>query len=155
LNTSPFENVKDQIGFCGIWCGSCAVGNGSLQDLTHKYEEVIDSYGLEQWAPNDFDFKGFRKGLKSIQAVVSCSGCLKGGGRGDCEIRACAQKKKIADCSVCDDPAACQHLDLLQTMRSGAQKANLFVKTDNVDRQELLKKWLSDLKNTWPSRLLF
>ena len=33
------ENVKDQIGYCGIWCGSCIVGNGALRELTRKYED--------------------------------------------------------------------------------------------------------------------
>lgn len=155
MNDSPFENVKNQIGFCGIWCGSCAVGDGALKGLTRRYEEVIDSHGLEKWAPNDFDFQEFQKGLKSIQAVSFCPGCVNRGGRDDCEIRVCTQNKKLADCSECDDTAACQHHDLLQMMQSGAQQANLYVKIDNIDRKELFKKWLFDLKTQWPSRILF
>jgi hypothetical protein len=37
LTTKGFENVKSQIGFCGIWCGSCLGGNGAVLELTRKY----------------------------------------------------------------------------------------------------------------------
>jgi hypothetical protein len=60
-----FENVREQIGFCGIWCGSCVVGNGTLRELTERCEEIIGAYGLEEWAPRDFDYKEFLKGLAS------------------------------------------------------------------------------------------
>ena len=72
MKVKPFENVKDQIGYCGIWCGSCVVGNGTLRELTKRYEEIIKSYGLEHWAPKDFDFKEFMKGLASIETMPLC-----------------------------------------------------------------------------------
>jgi hypothetical protein len=31
-NANAYENVMDQIGYCGICCGSCAVGNGALRN---------------------------------------------------------------------------------------------------------------------------
>lgn len=101
METKPFENVRNQIGFCGIWCGSCAVGNGALKELTKKYEEIIKVYGLEELAPKDFDFKEFMKGLTLIQTISLCQGCLKGGGNLDCEIRKCALNRKIAECYEC------------------------------------------------------
>ena len=89
------ENVKSQIGFCGIWCGSCMVGNGTLRELTKRYEEMTNAYGLGKWCPKDFDYGEFSKGLASIQRMPLCIGCLKGGGRDDCEIRACASNKGL------------------------------------------------------------
>jgi hypothetical protein len=53
MDDRPFENVRDQIGFCGIWCGSCAVGNGALRELTKRYEDVVKGYGLEGCAGCD------------------------------------------------------------------------------------------------------
>jgi hypothetical protein len=153
--TEHFDSVKDQIGCCGIWCGSCVAGNGVLQELTKRYNKIIEDYSLEQWAPEDFDFKEFVKGLKSIQNMPLCPGCLKGGGRDDCEIRACAQGKVLADCSECDRPDKCENIELLETMRQGALKAGLMVKTENIDRDELLEKWMERLKKAWPSSLLF
>ena len=38
------ENVKNQIGYCGIWCGSCIVGNGTLRELTDKYKDLTETY---------------------------------------------------------------------------------------------------------------
>ncbi len=150
MTTEPFDNVKNQIGYCGIWCGSCVAGNGALRKLTKMYEEVIKGYGLEEWAPKDFDFKEFTKGLASIQTIPLCPGCLKGGGRENCEMKACASNKNINDCSECDQPTACKNLETLQKMRTGARLAGLLVKTENVHRQELMKKWTSELKSKWP-----
>jgi len=155
LQIKPFDNVKNQIGFCGIWCGSCVAGNGTLRELTKRYEEIIQKYGLKEWAPKDFDFQEFAKGLASMQAMPLCQGCLKGGGRTNCEMRTCASKKNINDCSACDKPKACKHLETLQKMQTGARDAGLFVKTENVDRQRLIEKWTDKLKTKWPHFVLF
>lgn len=154
MKIEPFENVKNQIGFCGIWCGSCVAGNGALRKLTKRYEEIIKGYGLEEWAPKNFDFREFTKGLASIQTMPLCQGCLKGDGRPNCEIRACASKKNITDCSECDQPTACKNLETLQKIRTGARRAGLMVKTENVDQQELIEKWTTELKNKWPDCIL-
>ena len=150
-----FENVKDQIGYCGIWCGSCVAGNGVLQELTERYDKMIRDYGLEQWAPKDFDFKEFIKGLQSLKKMPLCPGCLNNGGRDDCEIRACVLNKNFADCSECDRPDSCKNKELLETMQKGALKAGLMVKIEDTDRNILLEEWMDQLKNTWPSSLLF
>ncbi len=80
MAVKPFDDVENQIGFCGIWCGSCPAGNGSVVELTRRYEEVVKKNQLEKWAPKDFDFEEFMKGLASLQKVSLCQGCLKGGG---------------------------------------------------------------------------
>jgi hypothetical protein len=131
------------------------VGNGVLQELTKRYEDVIRDYGLEEWAQRDFDFKEFLEGIASIQAIPPCQGCGKGGGRTDCEMRACVSDKKIADCSICDETKACKNNGILQHMRKGALGAGLFVKTRRADSQRLVKKWTSELKIRWPSCILF
>jgi hypothetical protein len=155
LADKPFENVKDQIGFCGIWCGSCVVGNGALRELTKKYEQVIEAYGLQEWGPKEFDFKEFMKGLSSIQAIPLCQGCLKGDGKPNCEIRTCASRQKINDCSECNQPATCHNAESLQKMRTGALRGGLLVKTETVDRRKLIEKWITELKAKWPSSILF
>lgn len=62
-----FENAKSQIGYCGIWCGSCAVGNGTLRELSRRYSQLVADYDLEEWGPKDFNFGEFLKGLDSIR----------------------------------------------------------------------------------------
>jgi hypothetical protein len=155
MNVESFENVKNQIGYCGIWCGSCVVGNGALRELTKRYEEVIKGYGVKEWGPKDFNFQEFKKGLASIQNMPLCQGCLKGDGRPNCEIRTCALNKKINDCSECDQPEDCKHLEILQKMRTGALRAGLLVKTEKGDQKKLLDKWTAELKSKWPSSILF
>ncbi len=93
-----FEDVKGQIGCCGIWCGSCVVGNGALRELTRRYEEIVENYGLEGWAPDDLDFKEFSRGLSSIQSMPLCEVCLKGGGNLDCQMRSCAVSRGAREC---------------------------------------------------------
>ena len=75
FDTAAFENVRNQLGYCGIWCGSCIVGNGVLRDLTRSYEELTTSHGLETFAPKDFDYAEFAKGLASIGRMDPCPGC--------------------------------------------------------------------------------
>ena len=155
MKPEAFENVKNQIGFCGIWCGSCVVGNGTLRELTKRYEEIVRKYGLAEWAPKDLSFKEFTKGLVSVQAIPPCSGCHKGGGRDDCEMRTCALGKGVADCSECDQPELCENNQTLSHMRTGAQLAGLFMKTEKVNRKQLLAYWTAELKGRWPCYILF
>ncbi len=143
------------MGYCGIWCGSCVVGNGALRELTRRYEEVIRNYGLKEWVEGDFDFREFEEGLSSIQSTTSCPGCLKGGGRDNCEIKTCAREKKVADCSECSELKGCNHTEILQKMRSGALQAGLFVKMENTDRRKLMEEWAGVLRSEWPSCILF
>jgi hypothetical protein len=153
-NIGAFENVKDQIGYCGIWCGSCVVGNGTLREMTKRYKELINAYDLKDWAPKDFDFGEFYKGLESIQNMPLCPGCVKGGGRDNCEIRTCATEKGLEDCTSCRQFGRC-NIELLEHMRSGARKAGLSVKNQDDDRGEVVEEWTSELKAKWPCCILF
>jgi len=58
METKSFENVRNQIGFCGIWCGSCVVGNGALRDLSRRCEHIIGGYGVDKWGAEDQGFNG-------------------------------------------------------------------------------------------------
>lgn len=150
-----FENVQHQIGFCGIWCGSCVVGNGTLTKLTTRYQEIIRAYDIGEWGPKDFDFEEFLRGLASIQAMPLCPGCLQGGGREACEMRACASSRQIADCTTCREFPECSQAKPLEMMRSGALDAGLFVKSANLDRHGLIEKWTAELRSRWPCSILF
>lgn len=155
MGTEYFDNVKDQVGFCGIWCGSCAVGNGVLKELTERYADVVDRYGLKEWASEGYDFSEFRKGLASIREVPVCSGCLKGGGRDNCEMKTCASDRKLKDCCGCNDFMTCENSEALRRMREGARAAGILVKDRDVDRKNFVKKGISELKTKSPHCLLF
>lgn len=155
MEAKAFSNVRGQIGYCGIWCGSCVVGNGTLKELTRRYEDLLRAYGLDHWGPEGFEFDRFTKDLQSIQGVSSCCGCRKGGGRGDCPLRQCALTKGLEGCHVCPDVETCEHKDDLEHMRSGALKAGLFVNTERADPAELIGRWTEDLRAQWPCSILF
>jgi hypothetical protein len=58
METTAFENIRNQIGRCGIWCGSCVVGNGALRDLSKRCEHIIGGYGVDEWGAEDMGFNG-------------------------------------------------------------------------------------------------
>jgi hypothetical protein len=155
MKTIAFNKVKDQIGSCGIWCGSCVVGNGTLKELTARYEKVIQDYDLENWAPKTFDFREFLKGLETLKATPLCPGCRKGGGWEECPMRGCVSKKRITDCAECGDQASCPHSASLEKMRTGSVRAGLFVKTQKGSQKKLVAQWAKKLKTRWPSCILF
>jgi hypothetical protein len=153
MATAPFENVKNQIGFCGIWCGSCSGGNGSIIELTRRYEETVKENNLEKWAPKGFDSKEFMKGLALIQTTSSCPGCRKGGGNPSCRIRICALKKNLDDCSQCDGLIACRDFEELE--RSIPKIKEDLMKIRNMNRKEVIEKWMVELLKKWPHCVLF
>ncbi len=150
-----FDRVKTQVGACGIWCGSCAVGNGSLRELSRHFEEVLESHGIGEWAPPELDYASFTQGLAVIRDIASCPGCRNYGGRENCEMRTCAADRGLSECAECGEHASCPHAEILRHMRTGARDAGLFVKTENVEARELLPVWIRRLKTVWPSCILF
>ncbi|MBO3808277.1 MAG: hypothetical protein FGF50_01590 [Candidatus Brockarchaeota archaeon] len=63
FNIKAFENVKNQIGYCGIWCGSCSGGNGSIQELARRFEDIVKTKTLRNMFLKNLILKNFRKGL--------------------------------------------------------------------------------------------
>jgi hypothetical protein len=155
MGLTDFENVKGQIGYCGIWCGSCVVGNGVLSEVARRYGKVTEAYGLREWGPKELDYDTFLKGLRAIQSLEACPGCRRGGGRDNCEIRACARAKGMPDCTECGENGQCNHAEIIGRMRSGALEAGLFVRAGEQDREQLLKQWMIDLASRWPCSMLF
>jgi hypothetical protein len=159
LETKAFENVKNQMGYCAIWCGSCVVGNGSLKELTKRYDHIIEGYGINKWAAEEQGFNGqeLTKTLQSIQNVPICRGCRKGGGAINCKIRTCASSRKLADCTECEEFMTCDNREPLRKVRTGAQAVGMLVKDgkDKTDNQQLMKKWNAEIRDQFPCCILF
>jgi hypothetical protein len=155
MDLRDFESVKHQVGYCGAWCGSCVVGNGVLRQLTRKYKDMLDAYGLRGWGPKDFDYDAFAKGLESIQAMPSCPGCLRGGGRENCEIKACASAKGFRVCTECGVGDRCSHAEVLEYMRAGARAAGVLFKAGEPDSDDAIEDWVAQLASKWPCSVLF
>jgi len=158
MEAKAFENVKNQIGYCAIWCGSCIVGNGTLKELTKKYAYIVNGYGIDKWGASDQGFNGeeFMKSLKAIQNIPICRGCQKGGGAQNCKIRACAQSKKLADCTQCKEFMTCENREALDHVRTGALKVGMMAKTekDNASQQQLIKKWIAEISEKFPNCII-
>lgn len=154
LETKPFENVKNQIGFCGIWCGSCLGGNGAILELTKRYEQIIkhSQSALEKWAPKEFNFNQFMKDLTGIQAMPNCPGCRKGGGNPTCKIRICALEKGMMDCGQCDQLGECKNFVELE--KSNPKIKDELREIQGKNQQLLIQKWMSELKTKWPHCIL-
>jgi hypothetical protein len=148
----PFERVKDQIGYCGIWCGSCAGGNGVTQELTKRYEEFVKRNQIDKWAPKDFDLKEFMRGLGSIQKVKPCPGCREGGGAPECIIRACAKGKGYEYCYECGRLKDC---DKFSSLEEGLPEIKKELQRLKGRRKETsMEDWTRELAGKWPSCIL-
>jgi hypothetical protein len=159
METKAFENVKNQMGYCAIWCGSCIVGNGALKETTKKYEHIIDGYGIDEWGAAEQSFNGqeFMKALKGIQNISICRGCRKGGGNLSCKIRPCTSNKRLNDCTECKEFMKCENQEPLAKVRTGAFNVGMIIKTDKdkASHQQLIEKWTAQLRNKWPCNILF
>ena len=138
-----FENVKDQLAYCGLWCGSCSVGNGTVNEQSRKCAKTITDYGVNEWGPKEVDYEVLLKGLAVISKMEPCHGCLKGGGRTNCEIRACALEKGLAECIDCAEKDSCPNDRIVHIMRSGALKVGMKVKDKAGDRSKVLEDWIA------------
>ncbi|HVP39087.1 MAG TPA: DUF3795 domain-containing protein [Candidatus Saccharimonadales bacterium] len=152
---TAYRNVRGQLGYCGIWCGSCVVGNRALQELAEGLGRVVGAYGVKKWGPKELDGEQLDRALGALRGVPVCAGCRKGGGRENCGIRACATARGLADCTACRDTAGCPHAELLEHMRSGSKAAGMCVKTGPGPTRPLLAEWEARLKTSWPCCVLF
>ncbi|UCF09775.1 MAG: DUF3795 domain-containing protein [Candidatus Bipolaricaulota bacterium] len=154
MDREAFRNVRSQIGACGIWCGSCAVGNGSLREAGARYRRVLESHGIEEWAPRELDYEQLVRGLSIVSEVATCEGCCNGGGRGHCELRRCASTRGVGRCSSCDE-TSCLYMRVLDHMRTGAREAGLYVKMEACPDGPWIEENLKSLAKQFPSCLLF
>jgi hypothetical protein len=126
-----------------------------LRELAGRLESLLDAYGVAKWAPKGFEYEEFSNGVAAIKQLPLCPGCLKGGGRENCPMRACARSQEFDDCTMCDGLGNCAHLEILAHMRTGARAAGLFVKNAEEDRETFLAESEVQLKTRWPSSILF
>jgi hypothetical protein len=122
-------DVKNQVGPCGITCGTCDLGNGTLANTSKKTIELINTVGIKDWAPmvhggEGLDWAATEKTLDWMTKYAFCAGCEKGGGSPTCAIRICANEKGFTLCNECDDLEACTKFDWLGDY-SMTLKANL------------------------------
>lgn len=154
-NRNAFEHVRTQIGSCGLWCGSCAVGNGCLTELAADLQQLITDYGLPEWAAVEAGWERFLDSLSSVKQTACCAGCRQGGGRDNCEMRACALGRGVRHCTDCASFGSCDEGVLLDRMRSGAAAVGMSLLMPAEDPDTMLPQWTRELRSRRPSCLLF
>jgi hypothetical protein len=97
----------NNMAYCGLICGGCPIYQASREENADRQRQMrieiarkINETYQSQYKPVD---------------VTDCDGCKAETGRlftgcRKCEIRACARKRKLADCGQCDD-YACDPLE--------------------------------------------
>ena len=115
--SSPI-NVKEQAGPCGITCGTCFLGNGTMSEYAKKTAEFIDMSGVKEWASavpegSELDWQATLRTLSWLTRYAFCQGCEQGGGPPDCVIRSCAHEKGFELCSQCGELDGCERFNWL------------------------------------------
>jgi hypothetical protein len=156
VSTQAFENARNQVATCGIWCGSCAVGNGALAGLAGRYEQLLRAYGVAEWGPKEIDYDALLGGLAALREIPGCPGCRQGGGLADCVMRKCAAGKGIEGCNACGEQGACEHAEVRTRTLDGALAARMVVRTEpEEDLGEWIARQTAQLERTWPSGVVF
>jgi hypothetical protein len=139
---SPFD-VKNQVGHCGITCGTCFLGNGSVANSAKQTLDYINMIGIKEWASlvpegSDLDWDETEETLNWMTKYAYCEGCERGGGPPNCAIRICAKEKEYELCNMCSELVDCKKFDWLGEGAT-ALKKNL---ADNMgkSKKDLVKQ---------------
>ena len=113
--------MNKNIGFCGIDCSKCELGNKTISENAETLKKRVENYGISQWyqlvpvADNEkFSFDELNKGLAWLVKYAACPGCQNNGGPPMCSVRMCAREKNFENCSSCDSIDTCKKMDFLE-----------------------------------------
>ena len=109
------------VGFCGIDCSKCELGNKTISKNADTLKNKVENYGISQWyqlvpiTDNEkFSFEELNKGLAWLAKYAACPGCSNGGGSPACAVKICAKEKNYENCSMCNDIDTCKKMDFLE-----------------------------------------
>lgn len=139
---SPFD-VENQVGPCGITCGTCLLGNGSVASSVKTTLDYIKMFGIKEWAPlvpegGNLNWEETERTLNWMIKYAYCAGCEEGGGPPDCAIRLCAYEKGYDLCNTCSELDECSRFSWLG---ESGDKLKQFLK-DNTgkSKKEIVKQ---------------
>jgi hypothetical protein len=118
MQPEAYANVKDQVAPCGIKCGECDMGNGTVTETALNMRNFIARYDVDKWAGlvpggKDVNFDQLNKNLIWLEESMGCPGCLRGGGNPECPIRLCSKEKGYSSCAQCSDLKTCSKFNWL------------------------------------------
>lgn len=127
-----YEEDKNLIAYCGLYCGNCINYKGEIADLARDLRKKLReakftriAQGLSKFFK---EFEYYEQSYKTLGAMVRLrckEGCLNGGGPPFCKIRTCCQKKNLHGCWECEEFESCTKLALLKAIHEDAHIKNL------------------------------
>ena len=126
------------VTYCGLYCRLCDNLARIPQQASALYKTLLKG-GWEYFGPDCISgFREFWAGLEQLSRVdPDFKGCRGGCGNPHCDIRKCAQSRKVELCSSCND-YPCGHIEEL-----AKRYPNLI--GDGRRQQEIgLEKWIQE-----------
>ena len=98
------EERLSNIAYCGLNCRMCTL-TAILPDLSTKLHGAMQQEGWEYFGTSVFpEFKEFWSVLGQLSKMdETCPMCKGGCGDPDCQIRKCAQERKLDLCAMCSE----------------------------------------------------
>jgi len=140
--TVPKVDVKDQVSYCGVACGTCGQGSGRAEKSAKQLLKLIDEIEVKDWAPHvrggaELNWDATEKTLEWMTKYTGCRGCLSGGGSPGCAIRVCAREKGYSICNECNDLEECSKFDFLGGDKPSILKRRL-VENKGKSREQII-----------------
>jgi len=137
-------NPKFLAGYCGLYCGACAIYQGKIKQAVENLRSLIKAYGfdkfvseLARWNPTFKHYREFEEVMKAFEETFGeCPACMQGGGAPQCQIRICCQQKGYATCAECVEMWTCQKLEPYAKNREALEKIKAVG----------LEKWAEDMQ---------
>jgi hypothetical protein len=133
LQVKPVELAA----YCGLYCGACDIYQKRIGQSGEELRKVLDAYRFDEittQVPGLENYEAFHKVLNTLVIIFGqCSGCPKGGGPPQCDIRNCCSEKGYKTCAECSS-GPCEKLkplldsypqleeDLQEIKKSGLEK---------------------------------
>ncbi len=142
------DRIKSQAGPCGIVCGSCPLGNGSVAESAGLTRKHIANCKIPMWSPlvpggEVIDWTAVDRGLDWMEKYAVCAGCESGGGPPDCTIRICARERGHELCSSCTDLDSCTKFEWLK--EHGSQLKGKLKESRGLSKAEYINKMMNQM----------
>lgn len=116
-------------GYCGLYCGDCAFGKGTIPDLARDLRKELREARFDKIAEviPFKEFKQYQQCYEVLGALVKmrCKGCRTSSRSKFCNIAKCAIKKGYVGCWDCEGFAGCKKLEFLEPVHGEGHLKNL------------------------------
>jgi Protein of unknown function (DUF3795) len=115
--------------YCGLYCGDCAFGQGTIPDLARDLRRELRAQRFEKVSEviPFMEADKYKDAYELLGTLVKmrCKGCKTGSRSQFCHIAQCAVKKDYQGCWECGDFASCDKLHFLVPVHGDAHLKNL------------------------------